>query len=280
MKLYSRFGTLFSVTALAAFMGACSEDPAPNSPADETLSSSSVDETLSSSSVADSNSSTSKQESLCVSEDRMAHWCGANSDQYVETGLDNGSETSGYWFTFNNNEDGGESKIEFPTTTECCYSDEDEYENMLAVCGGFCGIFELHGKNLISGNPVTGIAFNVAGEAYDEKDVPVGHSAADASAWGGVCIAYSASRDAILMLGTDTSESPNIPGDGPSVTLPKSSEGVMKCFKWDEFKSAASTKMTGEEAAKKLVSVRFFFQDLSETTGEFNVMSIGSYVEQ
>ena len=44
-------------------------------------------------------------------------WNGEDGISQVQTGLDNGSETSGYWFSYADNEDGGKSKVNWPVDT-------------------------------------------------------------------------------------------------------------------------------------------------------------------
>ena len=44
-------------------------------------------------------------------------WNGEDGISQVNTGLDNGSETSGYWFSYADDGDGGESKVNWPADT-------------------------------------------------------------------------------------------------------------------------------------------------------------------
>ena len=134
MNFNTRFGILFSVAALATFLGACSDESSPNSADEEQSLSSSVEEVPSSSSVeeisssssagssssgnpvtaGDSSSSSSGDTELRVPEGGKFHWDGANDGSRVMTGLDNGTGTSGYWYWYNDRADGGNSRIDWP----------------------------------------------------------------------------------------------------------------------------------------------------------------------
>ena len=67
--------------------------------------------------------------------------------------------------------------------------------------------------------------------------------------------------------------------DIPSVSLAKTSSGTVKEFPWSKFKQAGwgRTKITGEEMAKSLGSIRFKIQAKDGMKGKFNIMSIGPY---
>ena len=68
--------------------------------------------------------------------------------------------------------------------------------------------------------------------------------------------------------------------DVPYVNLAKSVSGTTKSFTWQQFKQAGwgrGLKITGEEAAKTLASLKFKIQAKDGTSGKFNIMSIGPY---
>ena len=68
-------------------------------------------------------------------------WNGEDGISQVQTGLDNGSETSGYWFSYADNEDGGKSKVNLPvdTSTDTGSNTPDEPEKK------FTGTFVIEG---------------------------------------------------------------------------------------------------------------------------------------
>jgi hypothetical protein len=102
--------------------------------------------------------------------------------------------------------------------------------------------------------------------------------AADATAMGGVCIAYSVDVGASLEMGLGDAEDKALGYDNPFVTLAKSTAGTVKEFAWSGFKQAGwgDGKITGDEAAAKLVALKFKIQAKDGTTGYFNVMTIGA----
>jgi hypothetical protein len=95
---------------------------------------------------------------------------------------------------------------------------------------------------------------------------------------GGVCIAYSVDVGASLEMGLGDAEDKALGYDNPFVTLAKSATGTVKEFAWSGFKQAGwgEGKITGDEAAAKLVALKFKIQAKDGTSGEFNIMAIGA----
>lgn len=192
----------------------------------------------------------------------------------VETGLDNGTETSGYWFA-NHSRD---SYIEWPVATDerPGFSCDDFLDPIIDECSGVCGTFKLDASD--ESKPFVAVGFNVAGV---ESDACTGEvDVADASAWGGLCISYTADVDAMLELSMGEARDSALAGfDLPYVSLPKSETADETCFTWDRFKQGGwgTGKISGAEAAKTLAAIRFKIQGEDGSTGRFNVKSIGSY---
>lgn len=286
MKLYSRFGTLLSVAALATFLGACSEESSPSSANGEQLSSSSVGEApassadspvagdLSSSSMLEVSSSSSGDVVLRVPEGGVFRWVGADDGSRIITGLDNGNGTSGYWYNYGDDADGGASRISWPVVQDWMSDEGDSYEPIVEACHGVCGTFSLN-QGTLDSDPFVGVAFNVAGEDDDYTQV-----SADVSAWEGLCVAYSSTNDILLSLGLGDAVDAEIGYDNPFVTLAKSPEGTVKCVRWGKFGLVWGGSIDMEKVVQNVVSVKFKIQAKTGTEGEFNIMSIGSYVEQ
>ena len=192
----------------------------------------------------------------------------------VETGLDNGTETSGYWLA-NHSRD---SYIEWPVATDerPGFSCDDFLDPIIDECSGVCGTFKLDASD--ESKPFVAVGFNVAGV---ESDACTGEvDVADASAWGGLCISYTADVDAMLELSMGEARDSALAGfDLPYVSLPKSETADETCFTWDRFKQGGwgTGKISGAEAAKTLAAIRFKIQGEDGSTGRFNVKSIGSY---
>ncbi|WP_407450122.1 hypothetical protein [Fibrobacter sp.] len=200
-------------------------------------------------------------------------WYGNEGVYKIETGLDAGGDISGYWYEFNDAVDGGESKIIWPVPKGNEYSDE-AMDPIIDYCGGVCGTYQLE-QGKMDYNPFVGIAFDIAGPA-DYWDGPA--VAADASAMGGLCIAYTSDFAASLELGLSDEKEAEVGYDIPFASLPKATSVVVKDIPWSSFKQAGwgAGKITGEEAAAMLKSVRFKIQGKDGMTGSFNVMSVGA----
>lgn len=236
-----------------------------------TLSSSSSNETSLISSSSDKNPMTWSSSSESTG---AAHcfepWHGNDMVYQLLTGYDNGSGTSGYWYSFGDDADGGMSTIVWPVPAT---ESPDVLDAIIDFCGGVCGTFEL-AKGSLTYDPYAGVGFNIAG--VDENGYP---TTVDASAMGGISVTYSSSMGATLELGLGEEMDRSIGYDNPFVVLPKNTNGTVKEFKWSEFKQAGwgDVEITGEEAAKKLASIRFRVQGKDGSKGEFNIKAIKAY---
>ena len=198
-------------------------------------------------------------------------WLG---DSYqVETGIGNDSNTYGYWFSYGDDGDGGESKVVWPVKLGNEYS-ETAMDPVVDHCGGICGTASLS-KGSLTYNPFVGIGFNVVGEGASGDPEP-----GDASAWGGLCITYTSAAAPTLELGLGDFDS-KIGYANPAVSLAKAaSAAATKAVPWSGFAQPSwykgATKITGTEAAAQLVAVKFKIQN---TPGdyEFNICAIGPY---
>ena len=293
MNFNTRFGILFSVAALATFLGACSDESSPNSADEEQSLSSSVVEVPSSSSVeeisssssagssssgnsvtaGDSSSSSSGDTELRVPEGGKFHWDGANDGSRVMTGLDNGTGTSGYWYWYNDRADGGNSRIDWPVEEA---EEGDMLKPVIEACQGLCGTFTLD-QGSLDYKPFVVLGFNIAGTEtlYGGSATP-----ADISAWEGLCVAYSSTTDIELYLSYGDEKDAAMGYDFPSVTMPISTEGTVECYRWKQFSRGWGMDPHMDQLVKGAASVKFRIQGKSGTTGEFNIMSVSSYVEQ
>ena len=287
MKLYTRFGALFSATILATFLGACSDDSTSSSAENEIQSSatdsagagnssSSIEPTSSaepSSSMLEGSSSSAGAALSHASEGVLFSWVGADDGSRAITGLDNGTETSGYWYWYNDKADGGNSRIEWPIEVEY---EGDMLKPVIEACQGICGKFTLD-QGYSEEEPFVGLVFYLAGTEtfYGGSATP-----ADISAWGGLCIGYSSTTDIELYLSYGDAKDAAMGYDFPSVTMPMSTEGSVECYRWKQFSRGWGMDPHMDQLVKGAASVKFRIQGESGTTGEFNIMSVGSYVEQ
>ena len=287
MKLYTRFGALFSATILATFLGACSDDSTSSSSENEIQSSatdsagagnssSSIEPTSSaepSSSMLEGSSSSAGAALSHASEGVLFSWVGADDGSRAITGLDNGTETSGYWYWYNDKADGGNSRIEWPIEVEY---EGDMLKPVIEACQGICGKFTLDQGNSDE-EPFVVLGFDLAG-----TETLYGGSATtvDITAWGGLCVAYSSTTDIELYLSYGDEKDAAMGYDFPSVTMPISTEGTVECYRWKQFSRGWGMDPHMDQLVKGAASVKFRIQGKSGTTGEFNIMSVSSYVEQ
>ena len=194
----------------------------------------------------------------------------------IKTGLDNGLETSGYWYTYNDNKEGGQSKIILPTQTQAYEGTDYVPSDAILNCGGVCGDAVLT-KGSLTYHPFVGVAFNVVGESSATDPTP---AVGDASSWGGICITYKSDAAPSLELGFSEDVDKAIGGANPSAALPKSTVPTKKILAWSNFKQPSwykgETKISGIEAAKQLASVRFKIQ-AQEGTYNFRIERIDTY---
>jgi len=204
----------------------------------------------------------------------------------VRTELDNETKTGGYWFEFNDSIHNGQSKIIW-LVDKGMEGNENSFQPVVDYCQGICGHIILSRADTTY-DPFVGVGFNVVGYASPTDSTPV---AGDATMWGGICIRYSSTLPATLelSLGEDIDKALNY--DTPVVELPEykdsttkgypwdSYDGTTKRFPWESFAQAGfgkSDKITGPEAAAKLVAIKFKIQAKESTEGDFYISQIGS----
>ncbi|WP_406538895.1 T9SS type A sorting domain-containing protein [Fibrobacter sp.] len=180
----------------------------------------------------------------------------------IETGLGNETNTYGYWFSYDDHDDGGNSKIVWPVELGNEYS-ATAIDPVLEHCSGICGTAVLE-KGSLTYQPFVGIGFNVVGQT-SATDSTI--AAGDASAWGGICIGYASPHTAMsLELGLGDYDA-TIGYANPSFSLTQTygSYGAKyRIIPWSKFTQPSwykgDVKITGEEAAKRLVSIKFKIQ--------------------
>ncbi len=192
----------------------------------------------------------------------------------IETGLGNETNTHGYWYSYNDNNDGGTSKVVWPVESDSYNAYDGSMDPVIEHCGGICGSAVLD-KGILTYNPFVGIGFNVVGEDASGNPVP-----GDASSWGGICITYTSAAAPSLELGLGDFDA-TIGYANPSFSLAKAASAhANKVIPWSSFTQPSwykgTTKITGEEAAKQLVSVKFKIQAASGNYA-FNICAIGPY---
>lgn len=224
-----------------------------------------------SSSSVESGSSAALDSALAALTGKLMHWVGAEDGSRIETGLDVGTNTSGLWWEYRDEDDGGESTLEWPV--ELGKGDDSfSKDPVVEYCGGLCGTYNLKGGKYLEGNPYVATFFYVGGyeDEDDDSAAPV-----DASKWNGICVAYTSDDPMDLEMGLgDVDAEMNY--ERRSVILPKSESPTTKCFRWRNFSYGAGDRHNGSEFADKLVSLHFKVQGKTGTAGSFNILGLSS----
>ena len=143
-------------------------------------------------------------------------------------------------------------------------------------CNGICGTAYFDKGEMTERSPFIGLGFNIAGEKSPDDRTP---EPIDASAMGGVCVTYKSYYGMDLKLGLGDKEKEydyNI----PTKTLPKSITYITKYVPWADFKQLREgngKKISGEEAAKILTTIKFEIYGEDSTNAEFSIKSVGPY---
>ena len=199
-------------------------------------------------------------------------WTG--DTEKVNTEMDNDTKTAGYWFDYSDKNDGGLSSVTWPVNKGTEY-DKNSLQPVIDFCQGVCGDFTLS-KGEVTYNPFIGLGFNVVGETSktDKTTVP-----GDATAWGGICIAYSCTHAPTLEMGLGDEVDASLGYDTPVKQLPKASDGKVVDVPWSEFEQSGwgTGEITSAAAAAQLVAVKFKIQGDDQSTGKFRISQIGPY---
>ena len=197
-------------------------------------------------------------------------WDGSQGAPQVVTGLDNGSETSGYWFGYDDNKDKGQSKVIWADGESAVPGDGGDLSDVIVYCGGVCGTASL-AKGELTYDPFVGIGFNVAGEGDTDPDP------ANASDWGGVCMSYASEAAPSLELGLGTVDA-DIGYANPAAKLKKATAGNVADLAWEDFKQPTwwkgDKKVSGPEAAEILVALKFKIQ-ATPADYKFRICGVG-----
>ena len=203
-------------------------------------------------------------------------WIGSSTPtHYVNTGLDNGTNTAGYWFVATDEGDGGKSKVVWPVATGNELNN-NSLDPIIDFCKGVCGTADLD-KGTLTYQPFLSLRFNVVGEDAEGYPAP-----GDASGWGGICITYRSDAAPSLELSMGGAVDGTIGDALPAKYLNKSRNGesYRTCIPWSDFKQPSwykgETKISGTEAAAQLVSINFKMQN-APGQYKFNICAIGPY---
>jgi len=273
---------LLGLGAIAFFCSACNDDV--SSAVSDDLISSSDESIMSSSSSGDvpasSSSSSSSAKSSSSSAERSSSSVKSSSSGKtvyssflwdgttdivgrVETGSP--EETSGYWFNYSDDYEGGNSRFTFPPDVE-----PDTYDNffgpLVEVYGGIKASVTLGDGYEY---PYVGLGFNVWSENQEGVDV---------SEWGGICIAYQSTIPFVIELGVE--DEATLTGYvNYRASVSASSTITAVDFSWAKFKSGWGPGPSIEDVLKKVAAIKLKFEGEAGTTGDILIQKLGSLGE-
>lgn len=192
-------------------------------------------------------------------------WDGYNDrgEGQVETGGD--SRTSGYWYQFNDGDNGGTSALQFPSDVDTLIYGSPFPELIKKRHGIELGVKFGEGYE----KPYAGVAFNVWNEEQEGGSV---------SPWGGICLQYKSSIDFEIELGLEDGAIPTMGACSFVASVPASTSEKISDFVWEKFKNNCGAGVSPDltDALKKVASVRLKFSGAAGTTGDFLIQRIGA----
>ncbi len=221
----------------------------------------------SSSAVAPKSSSSSVAESSSSAKLIIGNmlWDGYNDrgEGQVETGGD--SRTSGYWYQFNDGDNGGSSALQFPSDVDTLIYGSPFPELIEKYRGIQLGVAFGSGYE----KPYAGVAFNVWSEEQEGVNV---------YPWGGLCLEYKSSIDFEIELGLEEGAIPTMGSCSFVASVPASTSEKVSDFVWEKFKNNCGAGVSPDltDVLKKVASVRLKFSGAAGTTGDFLIQRIGA----
>lgn len=193
----------------------------------------------------------------------LTTWSGPNGDYRVDTGLDDGSDESGYWYTYSDAANKGTSDITWPVPTGNGY-DDNALDPIIDNCGGLCGNVSLGAGY---DYPFAGLGFNLTGPDQ---------TGADVTSWGGVCITYSASVAPILEVAPENEATVTEYNNYMSKLKVAASKTTVN-LAWSDFKQESGWGVTVPQASYlgMVAAVKVKFSGKAGTSGDFNIMEVG-----
>ena len=181
----------------------------------------------------------------------------------VETGGD--KRTSGYWYEFNDNSEGGSSTIQFPSNVDTHIYGSPFPELIEKYRGLQLGVAFGSGFD----NPYAGVAFNVWNEEQEGVNV---------SPWGGICLQYKSSIDFEIELGLEDGAIPTMGSCSFVARVPASTSEKISDFGWEKFMNNCGAGVSPDimDVLKKVATVKLKFKGDAGTTGEFLIERIGA----
>ena len=193
----------------------------------------------------------------------LTTWSGANGDYRVDTGHDDGSDESGYWYTYSDDANSGTSAITWPVATGNAY-DDNALDPIIDHCGGLCGDVTLGAGY---DYPFAGLGFNLTGSAQ---------TGADVTAWGGLCITYTAGVAPVLEIAPEDEATVTEYNNYMSKLKVAASASTLD-LAWSDFKQESGWGVTVPQASylTMIAAVKVKFSGKAGTSGQFNIIEVG-----
>lgn len=228
--------------------------------------------------------------------DDSLHGCYYSSEMWnrssgyrVQTGFDNGTNTSGIWYWSINTANGRKIQVNWNQHPDSSY-DSLSLSSVIDRChGSLCGVVVFDAVEASSSSDSDSSSFFVE-FGFAGKDASGKFDAVDARDMQGVCLEYFA--DAMRME-LDLGDSLNALMDGvfygvdlpsyPVLGTKENFEGNKICFPWEQFvlpkASAAEGVLSIEEAVSHLQGLRFTMSTSQDyaVINNFDIISIGRY---
>ena len=189
-------------------------------------------------------------------------WDGSiDTEGKVETGSD--EKTAGYWYEYNDENDGGSSKFTFPNDVE-----ENTYGNfygpLVEAYGGIKADITLgDGYDY----PYAGLGFNIWSENQEGVDI---------SAWSGICLTYESTIGFGIELGVEN-EKTVTEYDNYKAAVSKAPTGASQDYAWAKFKQGGWGKTVDQaDVLAKTAAIKLKFEGTAGTSGSFNICQVGS----
>ena len=190
-------------------------------------------------------------------------WDGTvDTEGKVDTGSE--AETAGYWYDYNDANDGGTSAFTFPADVE-----ENTYGNFYGpLVEAYGGIKASVSLGAGYDYPYAGIGFNVVSEDQEGGDI---------TAWGGICLTYMSTVGFAIELGVEDEK--NVTGyNNYKATVAKSPTSSTADFPWAKFKQETGWGETVDQATvlSKTAAIKLKFSGTAGTSGDFLIQQLGS----
>ena len=179
----------------------------------------------------------------------------------VETGSPD--STAGYWYDYNDKNDGGSSAFTYPYEIEA-----DNYGNFFGpLIEAYYGIKATVTLGPGYDYPYAGLGFNIWSEDQEGVDI---------SAWGGICLAYESTIGFGIELGVENEKT--VTGyDNYKATVAKSPSATSASFPWSKFSQGGwGTEVPIDDVLAKTAAIKLKFEGTAGTSGNFRICQIGS----